>query len=362
MINTMSCTPSEAISAINSLWPLKLSVMLWGGPGVGKSGLVAQLAMRREAKLRDVRLSQKTASDIGGLPALDHQNKQTTFYLPDFLPREDEPGILFLDELPGADEQTRIAAYGLILERRVANWTLGDRWRIIAAGNRPEDGAISCDLGAAMNDRLVHLVIEPIAQDWQAWTIASGVAHEVMALIQVRHDLLIGSTEMRRADNAIAPSPRSRERVSDIWKNCVGKREREILICGLVGDSTAHEFLTVADELKHLASVEKIITTPRRQLHKVIPATINGLYGMSYALAASVNAEKLSKIMNVVDALDELSGTAHNGLPMADIQTLAGSLVLERALKLGLDCGDDQAFVRFDEKRRGDHCALEQGA
>jgi len=103
MINTMSCTPSEAISAINALWPLKLSVMLWGSPGVGKSGLVAQLARRREAKLRDVRLSQKTASDIGGLPALDHRNKQTTFYLPDFLPREDEDGILFLDELTSVE-------------------------------------------------------------------------------------------------------------------------------------------------------------------------------------------------------------------------------------------------------------------
>jgi MoxR-like ATPase len=79
MINTMSCTPSEAISAINTLWPLKLSVMLWGSPGVGKSQLVVELARRREAKLRDVRLSQKTASDIGGLPALNHSTKQTVF-------------------------------------------------------------------------------------------------------------------------------------------------------------------------------------------------------------------------------------------------------------------------------------------
>jgi hypothetical protein len=30
------------------------------------------------------------------------------------------------------------------------------------------DGAISCDLGTAMNDRLVHIVIEPTAQDWLA--------------------------------------------------------------------------------------------------------------------------------------------------------------------------------------------------
>jgi hypothetical protein len=83
---------------------------------------------------------------------------------------------------------------------------------------------------------------------------------------------------------------------------------------------------------------------------------------MAYALAASVNAENLSKIMNVVDALDELDGAAHNGLPLADVQTLTGSLVLERALKLGLDCGDDLAFIRFDEKRRGDQRAIERGA
>ncbi len=192
--------------------------------------------------------------------------------------------------------------------------------------------------------------------------MGNGVAPEVMAFIQVRPDLLTGTAEMQRADHSITPSPRSWERVSDVWKNRIGKREGEILICGLVGDSTAHEFLIVADELKHLASVEKIITTPRRQLRKVIPTTINGLYGMAYALAASVNAGNLSRIMNVVDALDELPGSSHNGLPLADVQALAGSLVLGRALKLKLDCGDDPAFIRFDGKRRGDHRALKQGA
>ena len=355
MINTRSCTPSEAISAIDALWPLRHSVMLWGGPGVGKSQLVAQLAKMRSAKFQDVRLSQKTASDIGGLPALDHEKKQTTFYLPDFLPSEDQPGILFLDELPGADEQTRIAAYGLILERRVADYELPRQWRIIAAGNRPEDGAISCDFGTALNDRLVHLVIEPSARDWLAWAMENEIATEVMAFIRVRPDLLTRTPEMRTSDHAIMPSPRSWERVSQIWKKIGGKTDREILISGILGDSTAHEFLTIADELKHLASVEKIVSTPRGQLAKVVPASINGLYGMAYALAASVNDGNLSKIMNVVDALDELPGSKYGRLPLADIQTLAGSMVLERALKLGLDCSDDPAFLSFDRKRRGDH-------
>jgi hypothetical protein len=185
--------------------------------------------------------------------------------------------------------------------------------------------------------------------------MANDIATEVMAFIQVRPDLLTGTSDMQRADHAIMPSPRSWERVSAVWKNVVGKREREVLICGIIGDSAAHDFLTLADELKSLASVEQIISTPRRQLHKVIPTKINSLYGMAYALAASVSAEKLSKIMEVVNALDELPGSSHDGLPMADIQTLAGTLVLDRAYKLGFDCGDDPAFIRYDEKRRGDH-------
>jgi hypothetical protein len=79
-------------------------------------------------------------------------------------------------------------------------------------------------------------------------------------------------------------------------------------------------------------------------------------------LAASFSAASLSRLLKVVDALDGLRGPAHDGLPMADIQTLAGSLVLERALKLGLDCGDDPAFISFDAKRRGDHQGLKQAA
>jgi hypothetical protein len=195
-----------------------------------------------------------------------------------------------------------------------------------------------------------------------AWAMGDEIVPEVMAFIQTRPDLLSGTLEMQRANHAIMASPRSWERVSDVWKNPMGNREREILISGVVGDSTAHEFLTVADELRSLASVEKIVSTPRRQLHKVIPATINGLYGMSYALAASVQTGTLSKIMGVVEALDELRGSSHDGLPLADIQTLAGSLVLERALKLGLDCGDDPAFIRFDRKRRGDHLRNDKAA
>ena len=85
MINTVPCTPDEAKELIKSLSSLKLSFMLWGATGVGKSEAVRHLAAELNAELRDIRLCQKQPTDIGGLPALDHDQQQTVFYPPAFL-------------------------------------------------------------------------------------------------------------------------------------------------------------------------------------------------------------------------------------------------------------------------------------
>lgn len=79
MINTVSCTPDEAKELIKSLSSLKLSFMLWGATGVGKSEAVRRLAAELNAELHDIRLCRKQPTDIGGLPALDHVSQQTIF-------------------------------------------------------------------------------------------------------------------------------------------------------------------------------------------------------------------------------------------------------------------------------------------
>jgi hypothetical protein len=175
-----------------------------------------------------------------------------------------------------------------------------------------------------------------------------------MAFIQVRPDLLSATNEMRQADHAITPSPRSWERVSTVYKTIKSRRMREVTVSGVVGDATAYEFMTIAEEVSAMASVEKILETNVLNLHNVIPTSLNGLYGLAYALAAAVDRKTLGPIMEVVNALDELRGHKHDSLPMADIQALAGSVVLERALKLKIDCSEHPAFMRFDGKRRGD--------
>jgi ATP-dependent 26S proteasome regulatory subunit len=148
-INVPSVSPSQAKEIISLLEPLGVSVMLWGPPGVGKSDIVDQIARDRDGELIDLRLSHKIASDVGGLPMVDRETKTTVFAKPSWFPAEDagSPTVLFLDELAGADEHTRIAAYGLLLERRVDAWKLPNNCQVVAASNRTEDGAISAEFG-----------------------------------------------------------------------------------------------------------------------------------------------------------------------------------------------------------------------
>lgn len=58
--------------------------------------------------------------------------------------------------------------------------------------------------------------------------------------------------------------------------------------------------------------------------------------------------------MHIIAALTELESTAHDGLPMADVQILTLSLVLERALELNLDVSEHPAFVKLNAMREAE--------
>ncbi len=47
---------------------LKISTMIWGAPGIGKSSIVSQLATTHQLEFIDLRLSQLAPTDLRGLP------------------------------------------------------------------------------------------------------------------------------------------------------------------------------------------------------------------------------------------------------------------------------------------------------
>src|SRR5438046_1207387 len=104
---------------------LKLSVMIWGPPGIGKSSVVAQVASERGLQFIDLRLSQLAPTDLRGLPV--PENGVSRWFPPEFLPREGS-GVLFLDELNMAPPTLQGIAQQLILDRRVGLYSVPEGW------------------------------------------------------------------------------------------------------------------------------------------------------------------------------------------------------------------------------------------
>lgn len=364
MINTISCTPDEAKNLIKLLRSLQISFMLWGATGVGKSECVRQLADELNAELRDIRLCQKMPTDIGGLPTLDHETKQTVFYPPAFLalPEDKKGVILFFDEISLAQDDTKGAVLGILEERCQGEIKIPDDWIIVAAGNRPEDMANARGLGAAANRRLLHIVIEPQLEATIQHFIKIGVIPEVLAFLKVFPQHLSGEESARTQKHELYPRPASWKKVSDVYQvlRRADKNLRQIAIAGIIGDGTAAEFMMLAEEIAQMKSVDELLEIQRKSPAKIgqyLPATLNGIYALSFAIVTRATEETAEDLLELINRFDEQSGEQFSLLPMRDLQTMAGSLLLDKIWKEGWKVENSEAFWRYNAKRESANSA-----
>jgi MoxR-like ATPase len=207
---------------------IKISTMLWGPPGVGKSSIVAQTAKAHDLEFVDVRLSQLAPTDLRGLPV--PENGVSRWFPPEFLPTGGH-GILFLDELNMAPPTMQGMAQQLILDRKVGSYTLPDGWFIWAAGNRKEDRAAVFDMPAPLANRFLHLEVEPDLESWKAYAFTAGLHERILAFLAFRPSLLHAVD----AKHPAWPSPRSWEMASTLLK-------AGLEISPVVGAGAAAEF------------------------------------------------------------------------------------------------------------------------
>jgi MoxR-like ATPase len=190
---------------------LKLSLMIWGPPGIGKSSIVWQTAEGHQLAFIDLRLSQLAPTDLRGLPVAE--GGISRWYPPEFLPREGA-GILFLDEINLAPPAMQGMAQQLILDRRVGSYVVPPGWFIWAAGNRKEDWAAVYDMPAPLANRFLHLEVEPDMESFKRYALANQVHEQVVAFLAFRPGLL----HKIDPQQAAWPSPRSWVMASELLK------------------------------------------------------------------------------------------------------------------------------------------------
>jgi ATPase family associated with various cellular activities (AAA) len=166
---------------------LKISTMIWGAPGIGKSSIVGQLAISHQLEFIDIRLSQLAPTDLRGLPVAEEGVSK--WFPPEFLPQQGR-GILFLDEINMAPPAMQGMAQQLILDRRVGSYVVPEDWFVWAAGNRKEDRAGVFDMPAPLANRFLHLQVEPDFESFKAYALGQGIHEQIIAFLSFRPSLL----------------------------------------------------------------------------------------------------------------------------------------------------------------------------
>ena len=281
-------------SALRTLVAARQPVFVWGGPGIGKSAVVRQLAADLAIPLQDVRAVLLDPVDLRGLPFLgtDGRSKWAT---PEFLPQEGS-GILFLDELNAAPAMVQAGCYQLVLDRKLGEYTLPKDWAIIAAGNRDSDRAVTTRMPTPLRNRFVHLEFEVDLQEWSKWAIQSGVRAEVIAFLRFRQELL---SAFDRDANAF-PSPRSWEFVSRILDSTPDPSIEHELFAGAVGTGAATEFSAFLRMFRELPNIDAILMNP---LKEPVPENAAAQYAVASALARCASDMNLDRVCLYLDRM-----------------------------------------------------------
>ena len=166
---------------------LKISTMIWGAPGIGKSSIVEQLASVHQLEVVDIRLSQLAPTDLRGLPVAE--GGVSKWFPPEFLPQQGR-GILFLDEINMAPPTMQGMAQQLILDRRVGSYVVPDGWFVWAAGNRKEDRAGVFEMPTPLANRFLHLQVEPDFESFKTYALGQGIHEQIIAFLCFRPSLL----------------------------------------------------------------------------------------------------------------------------------------------------------------------------
>lgn len=266
---------TDAKTVLNQLAQkqVPLSTILWGPTGIGKSSIVKQLAKQLNYKLIDIRLSQREAVDILGMPytaKAEINGKEMdalSHHPPEWFLRALMEGntILFLDELNRARPEVLQAVFELALDRRLNGESLPPSVLIVSACNPPDARYDTVDFDDALSARFMHLHVKTNADIWLDWAKAKddnkvqNVNPFVTSFIAQNKEAL---NVVYKEDNdfpvEVKPCSRSWEFVSLVEELGLSDSMMRECIRGLVGPEFAQSYMASRKESDKPITLEEL--------------------------------------------------------------------------------------------------------
>ena len=233
------------------LTPPEQNVMLIGRHGIGKSEILRGY-YEKDRRMKVVAFFLGQMSDPGDLIGLMHKDEATgrsVFLPPYWWPENNQPTVLFLDELNRARPEVLQSVHELALNRTLAGKRLPEGSIVVSAVNVGDEYQLT-DLDPALVSRFNLYEFAPTVGDWLAWATANELDPRVTAFIQEHNQYLDGDETSPNEDALTAkgglvktPDRRAWVKVANFVKPIERLDDLHVkIIAGIVGTSAALMF------------------------------------------------------------------------------------------------------------------------
>ncbi|MEM1634133.1 MAG: MoxR family ATPase [Nanopusillaceae archaeon] len=235
------------------------AVLLLGPPGIGKSEIVRQFAIKKAEKINrvfvdwhdisgtekeeeilknpekyflfvDIKLYEYDPTDIKGFIYIDEKNEKTVI-LPwswiKFFTKENAAGIIFLDELNMASPDTVKIAFQLVYQRVISNRRISKNVLIVSAGNPTEYNFLASDLPQPLIDRMGIYYVYTNFNSWIKWASNNNIHPLIIKFLSLYPQYLYYDKRIENQNLLRICTPRSWAMLSDLIYAVEKKFENE---------------------------------------------------------------------------------------------------------------------------------------
>ena len=238
-------------------------ICIWGTHGLGKTQIIRDYALEKKWKFSYIAPAQfEEMGDLHGMPTVVDPDgnivgdEYTVYSPPDWVPREEGPGILLLDDINRADDRILRGCMQLLQNFELTSWKLPTKWQIVATAN-PEGGDYSVTpMDSAMLTRMLHATLKFDAKIWAEWAYKANVDKRGISFVLTYPELV----------NSERTTPRSLTQFFEQIASIENLKENiqlvEALALSSLDEIAVSTFISfVNDELIQLIDPEEILDT-----------------------------------------------------------------------------------------------------
>ena len=339
----------DANAALPNLGQKPTPVCIWGTHGLGKTDIVRDFAKQRNWKFSYIAPAQfEEMGDLHGMPTIVETksgDKQTVYSPPDWVPTEEGPGILLLDDLNRADDRILRGCMQLLQNFELSSWKLPPKWQIVATAN-PEGGDYSVTpMDGAMLTRMLHTTLRFDAKVWAEWANQANIDARGIAFVLTYPELV----------NNERTTPRSLTQFFNMIKNISDLKDNIDLILSLamsaLDEVTTNSFVSfINDELSTLIDPEEILNT------KNFKSTKDKIIKLSKDDGGGKRVDRLSTICTrlylYLLSIDYKSEKTHkdNLISFLLIEVIPQDLLMSLYMDLSKNASDEIKTMMRDKK------------